>query len=134
MGILPSERFNYEVWDEVVHSPCMGEVVYLEDGHEDLPPFTPGSGLGNYVVLKCVDNYFTLGSLRKGAFFVKVGDQVRLDQFIGRVGNSAPGSFPHLHMHVTQGGWGADATPVPVVFDTNYYEFRLFPRNDVYVR
>jgi hypothetical protein len=125
---------DYKIHNEAVYSPCMGEVVHVEDGHPEVAPMAPGWELGNFVVVKCGEYYVTLANFRAGTFFVEPGDSVSFNMVLGNVGNSADRTVPHLHMHVTYGGWEDGSTPVPAMFDTTTYEFAMRARNHVFVR
>jgi hypothetical protein len=136
----PSEKANpkiapdYKIHNEPIYAPCVGEIVAVEDGHPEVAPLAPGWEMGNYVVLKCADYYVTLANLRAGTIIVKPGDQVSTNMMLGNVGNSGDRTIPHLHMHVTYGGWAPGSTPVPAMFDTTTYEFAMRARNHLFIR
>ena len=60
-------------------------------------------------------------------------DFIYIKSMIARVGNSASFGFPHLHMHVSQGGYAGDVAPVPVLFEATF-DFAHRARNHLYVR
>jgi hypothetical protein len=132
-SVLESDHRKYEIFNEAVYSPCFGEVVFVDDGRPDIAPYSTASGpqdrLGNRLTIQCDDEGFlvTLSNLRR--IGVEVGERVSFIQIIGRVGNSASGSVPSLHMHVTT----PDGLPVPILFEAGYY-FRFVARNHVFVR
>jgi len=112
-GVLPEDYRIYNTFNEFAYSPCMGMVVYLEDGIPNVNAFEDsGSRLGNRAVIQCADtDYFvTISNLSPNTFFVKKGDFIYIKSMIARVGNSASFSFPHLHMHVSQGGYAGAGT------------------------
>ena len=129
--ILEADFRKYEIFNELVYSPCMGQVVAVVDGNKDNPPLSPSEGsgdvLGNRIVIQCADFFITLANLRK--ISVQTGEQVSFNRIVGQVGNSASRSVPHLLMYVTT----ADGTPVPILFEAGY-RFRFVARNHVYVR
>lgn len=138
---LPESRFDYHIFTENVHSPCYGEVVYVENGHPDsdlgdgrtLSAET--AGLGNHVVINCVDFYITLGNLKNNSILVKVGDRTSLNTLIGQVGSSGEYPIPHLHIHATQGGWkDGEGTPVSMIFDGAFAINNFLTRNKMVLR
>jgi hypothetical protein len=114
-GILPHDYNDYIGFLEIVYSPCIGTVDYVEDGHHEAKPFSEGEGMGNLIVLKCVDNYITLSNLRNGSIRVKPGDEVNLTSMIAMVGNTANNTYPHLHLQANKGS--RDGKPLPMLFD-----------------
>ena len=132
-GSLNSDFRTYDGFNVPVRTPCQGEVVLVEDGHPDVEIGTKIEGLGNYIVLKCVDYYVTVGGLRN--IISKVGDKVRLSQFVGYMGNSAAPAIPHVHIHATLNSYGPDGTPVPILFEPFWFtHWEFAPRNHVFVR
>lgn len=129
--IMEKDFRKYEIFNELVYSPCVGTVVSVDDGRSDIPPFSVSSGpldrLGNRVTIQCADFLVTLANLR--AITVEVGEQVSFNRIVGRVGNTASRSIPSLHMYVTT----LDGTPVPILFEAGY-NFKFVARNHVYVR
>ncbi len=133
-GILPGDLRRYHTFDEQVYSPCLGEVVHLEDGIADVPPFgDSGSSLGNFIVLKCAQFYVTLANLRSHSLTVQKGEIVAVGAPLARVGNSMAHTFPHLHMRVTTGGYSGADQPAPILFEM-LFSFSHRARNDFYVR
>jgi hypothetical protein len=130
-GVLANNRNSYEGWDEPVYAPCPGQVVAFETGNPDQQPTDAleGFALGNYVVVQCFDYYVTISNLRNGFDPIRVGENLWFDRIIGYMGTSGTPSLPHVHIHVTVGGYGLDATPVPIEFEER---FRV--RNDIFVR
>lgn len=130
-SILSDNRNSYEGWNDPVRAPCPGTVVAFETGHPDRKPNEKLDGfeLGNYVVIQCFEYYVTISSLQNNFTPVAVGEQVFFDRILGYVGSSGAPSLPHVHVHVTVGGWGLDATPVPIEF-----EEKFMVRNMVFIR
>lgn len=116
-AILPHDHNNYIGFLDRVYSPCNGTVEYIEDNHPELEPFTssPSAGLGNLIVIRCVDLYVTLSNLRNTSIAVKVGDTVSYRNLIATVGNTADNTFPHLHIQVNKGS--RDGPAVPMLFE-----------------
>ncbi len=137
---LPSSRFDYHIFSEDVHSPCYGEIIYVEDGHPDADlgdgrTVSATSGLGNHVVLKCVDYFITVGNLKNNSILVKVGDRTSLNTTLGQVGSSGEYPIPHLHIHATKDGWkDGEGTPVSMIFDSALALNNFLTRNKVVLR
>jgi len=133
--ILPQSRFDYQIFTEDVHSPCYGEVVYVENGHPDADLGGETYGLGNYVVLKCVDFYITLGNLKNNSILVRPGFRTSLNTTIGQVGSSGEYPIPHLHIHATKDGWkDGEGAPVSMIFDGAFAINNFLTRNKMVLR
>jgi hypothetical protein len=141
MGIRGSTRIGgrtnrtfqkYEGYNDMVYSPCNGQVVHIEDGHPDVEVNGQGVPLGNYVVIQCADYYITIGNLRSESLLVKAGDQVNFQMSIGNVGNSGVPAIPHLHVHATKGSWiPGEGEPVPMLFPGLSDVNKFYVRNDL---
>lgn len=107
------------------------QVVSVKDG---IPENKPGEEsrairmtletlLGNHVILDLGDHlYAVYAHLQPGSLQVKVGDNTRRGQVIGRVGNSGNSDAPHLHFHVARAQTFDQVTslqsePFPYTFD-----------------
>ena len=123
LGFFPSRADGYVgfVDHEPVYAPCIGRVVYVEDGHPDLQPNQPPqSDLGNRVVLQCFEYYVTVANLRNGTIPVREGQRVSLNNQLGQLGNSGTPSIPHLKVFATVGSWNELGSPVLINFEYNY--------------
>jgi hypothetical protein len=105
-------------WGCPVYSPVDGRVVACHDAVADRekisviydlffllwnkPHETEGFGAfgGNYLMIKAKDYYVLLCHLKENSSTVNVGDEVRIGQKLGEVGNSGASIRPHLHMQV----------------------------------
>lgn len=94
---------DYGIWNKIIYSPVSGLVISAYDGEDDI---TPGSEdfkslEGNYVYIKIeeTNTYLLLNHLKQDSVIVKVGDEVKPGDLLGRVGNSGSSSEPHLHIH-----------------------------------
>ena len=137
---LSSSNLDYKIYEDWVYSPCMGIVVYIEDGHPDLKPFQPPqSELGNYIVVQCADAFVTLanlrnGSIKNGTTVLQPGDMLRFNELVGLVGNSGTPSVPHLHIQAARGGWRpGSGTPAAILFDGAYAVNQFATRNKIFV-
>ncbi|GAA3919389.1 M23 family metallopeptidase [Hymenobacter algoricola] len=107
---------DYPGFDQPVHAPAAGRVVAAysaqpdnDNGQDYFDPRAmvgkdPLLLYGNYVVLDHGNGEFSLlGHLRQNSVVVKVGDQVRADQVVARLGSSGSSYFPHLHYELRTG-------------------------------
>jgi hypothetical protein len=117
-GFLPMKNERYAVFNQVVYSPCDGEVSEVED---KWPNETPWSGkapynVGNHILITSNDFAVLMGHLQKGSMLVKPGDRVTKGQPIAQAGNSGWTSQPHLHIQAmkksTGSFWGWEGLPI----------------------
>lgn len=100
---VPLRCENFFAWNEEVLSPANGRVVAAE---RDLPDNLLGQHdrthpLGNHVVIELAESlYAFIGHLREDTVAVKIGQQLRAGELLGRCGNSGNSDAPHIHMHV----------------------------------
>jgi len=120
-GFLPRQNAKYAVFNQVVYSPCDGEVFYIED---KWPNETPWSGrapynVGNHVVITSNDFGVLMGHLQRGSILVKPGDRVKKGQPIAQSGNSGWTSQPHLHIQAMRKSTGSfwKWEGIPIFFD-----------------
>jgi hypothetical protein len=126
-GSRPSDFRDYEGFNKEVFAPCPGPVVKVDNSHPIKETWESGEGLGNLVVVHCFETYVTIADLTN--ILVKEGDNVRVGQTLGYVGNSAEPSIPHIHMHATVNSYGPDGIPVPLLLEY------VFPtRNTIFIR
>jgi hypothetical protein len=120
-GILPRDNSKYAIFNEVLYSPCDGEVYDVVDKWPNETPFSgkPPYNVGNQVVIKTGNYLVLIGHLQIGSITVKVGDRVKQGQPIAKAGNSGWTSQPHTHIQamLASGGSFWMAEGVPIVFD-----------------
>ena len=112
LDLVPAERVTdsafrkrkqlaqHSCYGRPILAPADGRVVWARDGARELPPFreTRKHEAGNFVILKHASDEFTeFRHLQRGSIAVKLGDDVRAGQTIGRCGNSGNAVTPHLH-------------------------------------
>ncbi|MBI3921273.1 MAG: peptidoglycan DD-metalloendopeptidase family protein [Armatimonadetes bacterium] len=93
---------DYYCYGKEILAPAAGTVVTAIDGVPDNPPgsLNPYSGVGNCLILRHAGVEFSvLAHLQPRSLRVKVGDQVKAGQVLGKCGNSGNSSEPHLHFH-----------------------------------
>lgn len=81
----------------------------------------PASGFGNWIVIQHdvdgqrVDTVY--GHMYNDGLLVKVGDQVKAGQQIGKMGNNGQSTGSHLHFEIWNGGrfGGKDIDPQPII-------------------
>jgi hypothetical protein len=100
---------SYFCYGQPVYSVAAGKVVDMADG---LPENVPHSGkyaipigadnaAGNHVVVEIAPRRYVLyAHMRPGTVRVKTGDEVRIGDILGLVGNTGSSAEPHLHMHI----------------------------------
>ena len=117
-GFLPVQNEKYGVFNQVVCSPCDGEVFEVEDKWPNETPWSgnPPYNLGNHIMITSNEFGVLMGHLQKGSILVKIGDQVLKGQPLAQAGNSGWTSQPHLHiqaMKVSTGSfWGWKGMPI----------------------
>lgn len=120
-GFLPTQNDKYAVFNQVVYSPCDGEVSDVEDKWPNETPWTgtPPYNVGNHILITTNDFGVLMGHLQKGSILVKVGGTVKKGQPIARSGNSGWTGHPHLHIQAmrrsTGSFWGWEG--IPILFD-----------------
>lgn len=111
-GIIPKQLSRYEIFEDIIYSPCDGEVIKVAGDRPDLIPLAMDKKrpLGNYVAINHKGTIVYLVHMMKDSLMVKQGDLVKVGQPIGRVGNSGNTSEPHLHMHAEKESQGVPMT------------------------
>ncbi len=120
-GFLPTKNEKYAVFNQVVYSPCDGEVSDVED---KWPNQTPWSGqapynVGNRILITTNDFGVLMGHLQNGSILVKPGDRVAKGQPLAKSGNSGWTSQPHLHIQAMKRAAGSfwSWEGLPIFFD-----------------
>jgi murein DD-endopeptidase MepM/ murein hydrolase activator NlpD len=104
-----AQNDSYFCYDQPIYSVADGKVVDMADG---LPENVPHSGkyaiaigadnaAGNHVVVEIAPHRFVLyAHMKPGTVRVKIGDNLRVGEIVGHVGNTGSSTEPHLHMHI----------------------------------
>lgn len=110
---------DYFAFGQSIVSPGAGKVVAAVDGIADNVPGTTDKEhlAGNHVVVDHGKNEFSfLAHLEQGSVLVKVGDEVKAGQKLGRCGNSGNTDQPHLHYHLANAADLVNADGLPAQF------------------
>lgn len=94
---------DYYAFGREVLAPADGTVIEVIEGVRDNTPgsMNPYSAVGNCVIIQHrKEEVSVLAHLKQGSIVVKVGDNVKRGQLLGRCGNSGNSSEPHLHFHL----------------------------------
>jgi len=104
-GMAPRTLADYEIFGDIVYSPCEGIVLAVQDTLADNPPGAPDTGHpANHVTVKCGEVEIFMAHLMQGSATVATGKTVTLRQPVGRVGNSGNTLEPHLHIGAKKNG------------------------------
>lgn len=100
---------SYHCYNQDLLAVADGTVVQLQDGlPENVPnsnqfalPITEKNLPGNYLVIQIGKGaYAGYAHIIPGSFKVRVGDRVRKNQVLAKLGNSGNSSEPHLHFQI----------------------------------
>lgn len=124
-----ADNAAHHAYNEEILAVADGTIVTaIDDVAENVSGSRPATTLdtrgGNIIILDIGDDHFvTYAHLIPGSLTVKVGDQVRKGDVLGRLGNSGNSDAPHLHFHVsqifdTQTASGLNGSALPYVFES----------------
>jgi murein DD-endopeptidase len=85
--------------EDAVVAATRDEVAEIPPG-APRPPVKLQDATGNYVALDIGEGRYAFYEHLAPGLMVKIGDQVRRGQIIGRLGSTGQASRPHLHFHV----------------------------------
>jgi Peptidase family M23 len=100
---------SYFCYNQPIYSVADGTVVAATDGMaENVPhsgthaePIDFDNAGGNHVVVRiALHRYALYAHMRPGTVAVKAGQNVRVGDLLGHVGNSGSSEEPHLHFHI----------------------------------
>jgi len=113
----PNRKESWLSYGEPIFAPADGLVIeivsdlpentFTSAGEAQSPPQEEAKdpmGFGNHVKIQHADGRVSwLLHMQPNSIRVKVGDHVRAEQLIGKIGFSGDSLFPHLHYNVTDG-------------------------------
>ena len=94
---------DFAIYGQPVLAVADGRITAAVDGLPDLPVggYTRQDMAGNHLVLDTGGGHYVLyGHLQQGSLRVQAGEQVRVGQVLGQVGDSGNSGEPHLHLQV----------------------------------
>ena len=113
-----------------IFSPCLGQVKIVREGVSDQPIGikNPAEGSGNTVVVSCNGFDVMMGHFKKNSIKVKEGDEIKIGEELGQVGNSGNSDGPHLHIQAySTNALTGEKTPLPMTFEGRYlYQWDRF--------
>jgi len=121
-----SSNANWYGYNEPLHAVADGRVVAVVDGIVENVPLSPTRAVpinletvgGNHVIIDLGGGaYAFYAHLIPGSPAVKVGDQVKRGQVIGRLGNSGNSDAPHLHFHLGDAPSPLGTEGIPWMFE-----------------
>jgi len=121
-----SSNANWFGYNEPLYAVGDGLVTAVKDGIVENVPLSPKRAVpinletvgGNHVIIDLGGGQFAFyAHLVPGSPAVKVGDQVKRGQLIGRLGNSGNSDAPHLHFHLGDANAPLGSEGIPWVFD-----------------
>lgn len=99
-SIFSTRLEDYEIFNDTIYSPCDCIVRRaVSDNPDNIPPRrVRGPHNLNGTLLEAPAFYLYLGHMKQYQVFVQEGQQLRVGQPIGLVGNSGMSIEPHLHI------------------------------------
>jgi len=114
-----SRNQDFYAFGREVLAPADGTVIEVIEGVRDNTPgsMNPYSAVGNCVAIQHREGEVSvLAHLKRGSIVVKVGDNVKRGQLLGKCGNSGNSSEPHVHYHVQNSPVLQDGLGIKCVF------------------
>jgi len=96
------ELRDYYCYGKSVHAAAAGQVAKVVNSIPDNPigGMNTKDNWGNYITIAHGYGYYTLyAHLKEGSIKLREGDNVKMGDKIGQVGNSGRSPVPHLHFH-----------------------------------
>src|SRR5436305_11243490 len=124
-----SDVHNYTCYGADVLAVADGKVVSMLNDLDDQKPgklpdpdtVSVDTVNGNHVILDIGGGYFAFyAHLQKKSVTVRIGDQVKKGAVLGKLGNSANSSGPHLDFHIMKGPCDPVSESVPNVLEFLY--------------
>jgi hypothetical protein len=120
-----SKLRDHFAFGAVVRSATAGVVTSARDGRPEQIPFQNAKGItenldypGNYVTIRVRRGVYAFyAHFQPGTVAVKVGQQVKVGQRLGLLGNTGNSGAPHLHFGLMDGPYWATADSLPFEID-----------------
>jgi hypothetical protein len=121
-----SSNANWYGYNEPLYAVADGRVTATKDGIPDNVPLSPNRAVpidletvgGNHVIIDLGGGQYAFyAHIVPGTVAVKVGDQVKKGQLIGKLGNSGNSDAPHLHFHLGDASSPLGTEGMPWVFE-----------------
>ena len=110
---------DFYAFGRELFAPAEGTVIEVIDGVRDNIPgsMNPYSALGNCVIIQHREGEVSvLAHLKQGSIVVKMNDNVKRGQLLGKCGNSGNSSEPHLHYHLQNAAVLQDGLGIKCIF------------------
>ena len=114
-----SRNEDFYAFGRELLAPADGTVIEVIEGVRDNTPgsMNPYSAVGNCVAIQHREGEVSvLAHLKRGSIVVKVGDNVKRGQLLGKCGNSGNSSEPHVHYHLQNSPVLQDGLGIKCVF------------------
>ncbi len=121
LNLIPKQKLeDYPIYNDLIFSPCSGQVKSLIDGNIDNPPGFK-SNTANSIVIDCDGFEVYMTHIKNGSFKVKIDQTVNSSDVLAQVGNSGNSTEPHLHISANLRDENDNTIPLPIVFGGKYY-------------
>ncbi len=110
---------DYEAFDKEVLAPGDGRIIQVIDGSIDVMPGERDRsvGVGNAIIIDHGNGEFSLlCHFRHESISMKVGDEIKQGDVIGRCGNTGNTSEPHIHFNLQDASLMHVAKALPAQF------------------
>lgn len=116
---------NYYSYKQKIYAPQDGYIIDLCNEYEDTkvrkgrPIVCDCDNVaGNYMIIKHKHGeYSMIAHILKNSFQVKVGDMVKIGDYLAKVGNSGNSNGPHIHFQVQDSFHLEKAKGIPIRFE-----------------
>jgi murein DD-endopeptidase MepM/ murein hydrolase activator NlpD len=121
----PKDTSSYTIYGKTVYAVADATVESVIDNQPEQVPGTYPSNItldqadGNSVILKLADRTYALyAHMQPGSIRVRAGQQVKIGDVIGLVGNTGNSVAPHLHFQVMDAPSSLGSNGLPYAIDS----------------